>query len=99
MRKILAVVIVVLMLCGSAYAERFTKFPAYGICTGNNVRCRENPGKKSKVVGRINKGDEVQVVGQRTANGELWYEVYTSPDSEYEEGPFWVSARYITPEH
>ena len=99
MRKILAVVIVVLMLCGPSYAERFTKFPAYGICTGNNVRCRENPGKKSKIVGHINKGDEVQVVGQRTANGELWYEVYTSPDSEYEEGPFWVSARYITPEH
>jgi len=29
----------------------------------------------------------------------LWYEVYTSPDSEDEEGPFWVSARFIEPEH
>ena len=99
MRKIFAAVIVLLMLCGSAYAERFSNFPAYGICTGDSVRCRENPGKKSKVVRRINKGDEVQVVGQRNAGGELWYEVYTSPDSEDEEGPFWVSARYITPEH
>ncbi|MBQ4431123.1 MAG: SH3 domain-containing protein, partial [Synergistaceae bacterium] len=69
------------------------------ICMGDSVRCRENPGKKSKIIKRINKGDEVQVVGQRNAGGELWYEVYTSPDSEDEEGPFWVSARYIEPEH
>ena len=55
--------------------------------------------QKTKIIKRINKGDEVQVVGQRTVGGELWYEVYTAPDSEDEEGPFWVSARYITPEH
>ncbi len=99
MRKILAALIVAVMVCGSAYAERFSNFPAYGICMGDSVRCRENPGKKSKIIKRINKGDEVQVVGQLKAGGELWYEVYTSPDSEYEEGPFWVSARYIEPEH
>ncbi|MBR4195451.1 MAG: SH3 domain-containing protein [Synergistaceae bacterium] len=99
MRKIFAALIVAVMFCGSAYAERFSNFPAYGICMGDSVRCRENPGKKSKIIKRINKGDEVQVVGQRTAGGELWYEVYTSPDSEDEEGPFWVSARYIEPEH
>lgn len=99
MKKILAAVIVAVIFCGSAYAERFTSFPAYGICMGDSVRCRENPGKKSKIIKRINKGDEVHVVGQRKVGGELWYEVYTSPDSEDEEGPFWVSARYIEPEH
>ena len=99
MKKIFAAVIVAVMVCGSAYAERFTSFPAYGICMGDSVRCRGNPGKKSKIIKRINNGDEVQVVGQRKAGGELWYEVYTSPDSEDEEGPFWVSARYIEPEH
>ena len=99
MKKIFAALIVAVMVCGSAYAERFSNFPAYGICTSDSVRCRENPGKKSKVIKRINKGDEVQVVEQRNAGGELWYEIYTSPDSEDEEGPFWVSARYITPEH
>ncbi len=99
MRKVFVALIVALILCGSAYAERFSSFPAYGICTGDSVRCRNNPGKKSKIIKRINKGDEVQVVGQRNTGGELWYEVYTSPDSEDEEGPFWVSARYIEPEH
>lgn len=86
MKKIFAALIVAVMVCGSAYAERFSNFPAYGICMGDSVRCRENPGKKSKIIKRINKGDEVQVVGQRKAGGELWYEVYTSPDSEDEEG-------------
>ena len=99
MKKIFAALIVAVMVCGSAYAERFTSFPAYGICMGDSVRCRENPGKKSKIIKRINKGDEVQVVGQCKVGGELWYEVYTSPDSEDEEGPFWVSARCIEPEH
>ena len=99
MRKIFAAVIVAVILCGTAYAERFSHFPAYGLCMGDSVRCRYNPGKKSKIIKRINKGDEVQVVGQRTVKGELWYEVYTNPDSEDEEGPFWVSARYIEPEH
>ena len=63
MKKIFAAVIVAVMVCGSAYAERFSSFPAYGICMGDSVRCRENPGKKSKIIKRINKGDEVQVVG------------------------------------
>ena len=87
------------MFCGVSYAERFSKFPAYGICTGDSVRCRSNPGTKSSIIKRINKGDEVQVTGQRKVKGELWCEVYTNPDSEDEEGPFWVSARYIEPEH
>ena len=99
MRKIFAAIIITVVLCGVAYAERFSKFPDYGICMGDSVRCREKPGKKSEVIKHINKGDEVQVVGQHKAGGELWYEVYTEPDSEYEEGPFWVSARYIEPEH
>jgi len=99
MRKIFTALIVAVILCGSAYAERFSNFPGYGVCMGDSVRCRENPGKKSKVITHINKGDEVQVVGQRKVGGELWYEVYTSPDSEDEEGPFWVSARYLEPEH
>lgn len=100
MKRLLALSALFVVLISSAvYAERFTSFPAYGICMGDSVRCRENPGKKSKIIKRINKGDEVQVVGQRNAGGELWYEVYTSPDSEDEEGPFWVSARYIEPEH
>lgn len=62
----LAAAVIVAMICGSAYAERFSKFPAYGICMGDSVRCRENPSKKSEIVKRINKGDEVQVVSQRT---------------------------------
>ena len=100
MKRLLALsALFAVLISSSAYAERFSNFPAYGICTGDSVRCRENPGKKSKIIKRINKGDEVQVVGQRNAGGELWYEVYTSPDSEDEEGPFWVSARYIEPEH
>ena len=65
MKKIFAAVIVAVIFCGSAYAERFSNFPAYGICMGDSVRCRENPGKKSKIIKRINKGDEVQVIGQR----------------------------------
>ena len=99
MRKIFVAVIIAVILCSTAYAERFSKFPDYGVCTGDSVRCRNNPGKKSKIIKRINKGDEVQVVGERKVGGELWYEIYTSPDSEDEEGPFWVSARYIEPEH
>lgn len=99
MKKVFWAVVLTVVLCGAAYAERFSKFPDYGVCTGDSVRCRENPGKKSAVIKHINNGDEVQVVGQRKVGSELWYEVYTNPDSEDEEGPFWVSARYIVPEH
>ena len=40
MREIFASVFVVVILCGMAYAERFSNFPAYGICMGDSARCR-----------------------------------------------------------
>ena len=78
MKRLLALsALFAVLISSAAYAERFTSFPAYGICY--RVRCRENPGQNSRVVGYINKGHEVEVLSQRKVVSELWYEVVTAP--------------------
>ena len=96
MRKILAAVVICIMLCGVSYAERFTSFPAYGVCTGDYVRLRSRPSTNSKILGRLFEGDEVTVVSERVRGREIWYEINDPND---EDRTVWVSGKYIEPEH
>lgn len=57
-----------------------------GMCTGDAVRLRTGPGTKTSVVGKVNKGEQLQVVKTK---GE-WTQVVMP-----QKTTVWVSAKYI----
>ena len=77
----------------SEASERFVTFPAIGTCTGTYVRYRKKPDTKSKILGRINKPQNVVVLSQKKSNGELWYEI----EDPERDSKAWVFGKYIVP--
>lgn len=95
MRKVFALAILVcLLVCSVSEAARFRRFPADGVCVGDYVRFRDRPGTRSRILGRLMKGDQVTVVSQVTVGRELWCEIY---DPFEDDGTVWVSGKYIVP--
>lgn len=96
MRKIFALIILILA-CTASYAsdkyERFVAFPAIGTCTGTHVRYRKNPDTKSKILGRINAPQNVIVLSQKKLKNELWYEI----EDPERDSKAWVFGKYIMP--
>lgn len=87
--KKFAVILMVLVLCGSAFAETY---PELGICTGENVRLRESPSTKGKIVGAVEPNRKVLLLlGEKRAGGRKWYEV----EHPTEEGTAWIAADYV----
>ncbi len=68
-----------------------TKFPMFGHCTGDNVRLREKPGTKSKVIGKFDTMDWMTIFDDRAVKGEVWYLV--EPEKENLRG--WINGRYV----
>ena len=66
-------------------------YPVLGICTGNNVRLRDNPGTKSKVIGAANDTDMLIVLGVRHIDGDAWYAV----DNPKDQGTAWIFGQYV----
>ena len=87
-----------LCLAGCAWADplpRFGDFPALGMCTGNDVRIRDEPGtgKESKVLGKVNEFDRFIVRGRTSLNGQMWYEV----EHPRGKGTVWIFGDYVAP--
>lgn len=92
MRKVLAV-IMLLVMCSAAFgAAKFSKFPANGTCTADYVRYRESPDTESMILGRLFKGDRVRVLSQIEAEDGIWYEI---EDPEDDESSVFVFGKYI----
>ena len=73
-----------------------SKFPMFGYCTGDNVRLRESPGTKSKIIGKFNAMDSMTIFDERRVKGEIWYlvESYTYyTDKKNLRG--WIIGRYV----
>ena len=73
-----------------------SKFPMFGYCTGDNVRLRESPGTKSKIIGKFNVMDGMTIFDERRVKGEIWYlvEPYTY-DTEKRNLRGWIIGRYV----
>ena len=94
MRKVLAVLVVILVMCSVCEAdEKFAAFPTLGICTGTSVRYREKPDTDSKILGMLNIPDRIVVLGQKEADGGVWYEI---EDPKADKKGF-VFGTYISP--
>ena len=66
-------------------------YPDTGFCVGNSVRLREDPDTEAEIVGRLNEGDRVIVLGEASVDGEKWY----SLDNPTQEGTAWAFGKYI----
>ncbi|MBQ9565315.1 MAG: SH3 domain-containing protein [Synergistaceae bacterium] len=66
-------------------------YPDTGFCVGSSVRLREDPDTESEIVGRLNEGSMVIVLGETSVDGEKWYSV----DNPVQEGTAWVFGKYI----
>ncbi len=94
MRKILAVLAVILAVCPVCEAKgRFVALPAIGMCTGDNVRYRAQPNTKAEIRGRLNTGEKVIVKSRISVKGQIWYEIspYDTQDIAF------ISGKYLTP--
>ena len=87
MRKII-VVLWLAALCGSSWAMQY---PELGVCTGDNVRLREDPGTEGKVIGRADVGTQFIVLDEVYIDGQKWYEI----DLPTKEGTAFIIARYV----
>ncbi len=66
-------------------------YPTFGICSGNSVRLRDNPGTDSNVIGRADKNDQLILLGERTINGDTWYHAANPNNS----GTGWISGQFV----
>ena len=71
---------------------KVNNYPALGVCTGNYVRLRDNPGTDSEVLAhRANRGDMLILLKGQTVNGDLWY----AADNPVDEGTVWISGQFV----
>ena len=104
MRRVLAVMLAVCMMCVmsmAVFAEDeydppiIEEFPAYGRCIGDNVRYRSGPGTNYKILGKINEDDEVLVHSlRRDSEGSVWYKI---DDPKGKKRTVWIAGWYIEP--
>ena len=88
MKKVIALLMVMLS-CGAALAA---EFPELGVCTGTNVRLREDPGTDGKIVGKIeNKRHVFVLLDEVWVDGQKWYEI----EHPTQEGTAFISGRYV----
>ena len=87
MKKVIAL-LWLMALCGSACAMQY---PELGVCTGDKVRLREDPGTEGQVIGRADVGTQFIVLGEVYVDGQKWYEI----DHPTKEGSAYIIARYV----
>ena len=79
-----------LALAGCSFAS--PEYPALGYCTGSNVRLRESPSTKSRILGEVSDPQELVLLGERKVNGQVWYRV----DDPFDDREAWISGRYVS---
>ena len=86
------------MAAVAAWADprlEFGGFPALGYCMGDSVRLRDEPGTgpESKIVGKVDHGDRLIVLGRTSIEGDDWFEAEHPKGA----GTVWISGRYVQP--
>ncbi len=87
MKKIV-VMLCVLLFCTSAFGA---EYPELGVCTGDNVRLREDPGTDGKIIGRADTGTRFVILSEAYVDGQKWYEI----DNPKDKGHAFIIARYV----
>ncbi len=87
MKKVIALLLV-LVFCGSAQA---VMIPTLGVCQGDNVRLRDSPGTKSRIIGKVNAGAQFIIIGETDYNGQTWYMI----DHPAKKGSAYILAKYV----
>ena len=82
------VILWLMILFDAAHGEQY---PELGVCTGNNVRLRENPGTHGKVIGRADSWTQFVIIDEAYADGQKWYEIA----HPFKEGNAFISARFV----
>ena len=85
--KKLIVALLLMILSGCAFGA---EYPELGVCTGDNVRLREDPGTDGKIIGRADTGTRFVILGEIYVDGQKWYEI----DLPKEKGTAYIIARY-----
>ena len=86
--KKLIVVLWLMLLCSVSYGA---EYPELGVCDGDNVRLREDPGTDGKIIGRADLGTRFVILGEAYVDGQKWYEI----DLPTKEGSAYISARFV----
>lgn len=89
--KVIAVVIMLALAGLGKSAIASPEYPVLGYCTGSNVRLRESPSTKSKILGEVSDPQELVILGERKVNGQVWYNV----DDPFDDREAWISGRYV----
>mgnify|MGYP002623873019 CR=1 FL=1 len=87
MRKIIAL-LWLMLLCGTAWGMNY---PEIGVCTGDSVRLRERPGTKSRILGTIDTGRQLVILGETSSGGQKWYKV----DHPAKRGTAYILSSYV----
>ena len=80
-----------LILLGMFTASFGAEYPELGVCTGDNVRLREDPGTHGKVIGRADSGTQFVIIDEAYADGQKWYEIA----HPFKAGNAFISARFV----
>ena len=80
------------MLALAGCASASPDYPMLGYCTGSNVRLRESPSTKSRILGEVSDPQELVILGERKVNGQVWYRV----DDPFDDREAWISGRYVS---
>lgn len=88
MKRFAALVLALLLLFGSAFAEEVTE-PHYVTVTATLLNGRLNPNKGSMRCAFFDKGDKLELTG-RWSKDHDWVEVYAG-----EAGQCWVARQYV----
>ena len=87
MKKIFAL-LALLLLCGTAHAMQY---PELGVCHGDNVRLRESPNTKSRVIGRADAGTRFIILEETRSGGKKWYKI----DHPTKKGSAYIAAEFV----
>ena len=88
MRKVVALLPAVMLFCGTAWGA---SYPELGVCTGDRVRLRESPGTKGKIVGQVDTGRHLVILGTAKSGGQTWYKV----DHSDRKGTAYIISGYV----
>lgn len=88
MKKFICSILLIMSLSCSAFGA---EYPEIGVCVGDNVRLREDPGTDGKIIGRADPGTQFVILSEMYSDGQKWYEI----DNPTKEGNAFIIARYV----
>ena len=82
------VILWLMVMCSVSFGA---EYPELGVCTGDNVRLREDAGTHGKVIGRADSGTQFVIIDEAYADGQKWYEIA----HPFKAGNAFISARFV----